>query len=148
MSKEYCSWKKSIAKNCNDKIIDKELYTAVGGLVSTGEKKFIKMSVTVYKANYGHYLYWNIECNPPVKKSNTFEHPFRLVDSSINNDLVCEVDGVDIDWVGEIVADNEMVRKMLEFLTMPDEELMKYTGNTTPIEYRSRIIKSISLLWD
>ena len=41
-----------------------------------------------------------------------------------------------------------MTTKMIDYLLMDEEKLTKYTGNTTPMDYKKNIMKSLALLWD
>jgi len=49
---------------------------------------------------------------------------------------------------GDIIIKNEMTEKMIDYLLMDDEELLKNTGCSTVQRYRINIMKSITLLWD
>jgi hypothetical protein len=51
-------------------------------------------------------------------------------------------------YIGEIICNNEMTEKMIEYLLMPDEELQKVCGVTTPQKYRKLIMASLSQFWD
>jgi len=96
------------------------------------------MTVKLDKANYGNYLYYRIICDIPYEGSNNpfAIHPFMRLEYENKTEI------------GNVIADNEMVRKMFDFLVMPDIELAKYSGNSSPISYRASIIECISLLWD
>ena len=49
---------------------------------------------------------------------------------------------------GEIIKQNAMTDKMILFMMMSDEDLSKYSGNSTPQRYRTNIIQSLRLFWD
>ncbi|QKF94744.1 hypothetical protein QKU48_gp1286 [Fadolivirus algeromassiliense] len=132
MNKPHKTFEDQIKEVCNENIINATFET------DTTCGKMIKMSVTLDKANYGNYLYYRIVCDCPCK--GPFDvHPFmRVVDKNHH----------DFSEMGEVVADNPMVRKMFEFLVMPDDELVKHSGNTSAIGYRACIISCIEQLWD
>lgn len=134
LSEPIETWNETMTKNSVEKIINTELFT---GSEDDGIEP-IKLSVSVNKAKYGNYLYYNIKCDTPLEKDNAFcIHPFRLV-----------ADRVEDNHIGEVTADNEMIRKMFEFIIMPDEELRKRSGTTSVVEYRAMIIQAINLFWD
>lgn len=76
------------------------------------------------KANYGDYLHYQISC---IEEDDIpiFKTIFDLDDSIMYN----------------VVADNTLIRKMLEYLTMSDEELDQHTGHICIEDYRVKIIK-------
>ena len=98
-----------------------------------------KLTIKLYKANYGDYLYWSVECDIPYNNSteHKLSHPFRKLG---NLQFADHVSG--------IVADNEMIRIMVKYLAMEDDELIKYTGNTSVVCYRCKIIASLAQFWD
>ena len=49
---------------------------------------------------------------------------------------------------GDIIVQNELSDKLIEFLIMNDDDLQEKTGNAHVTEYRKQIIKTISLFWD
>tara|TARA_Y100000389_G_C17137471_1_gene353244 strand:- start:115 stop:501 length:387 start_codon:yes stop_codon:yes gene_type:complete len=49
---------------------------------------------------------------------------------------------------GEIIACNSLTEKMVEYILMDDKDLSKYTGRTTPMDYRINLLSGILLLWD
>lgn len=131
MSEPTLTWDESIAKNCNEKIIDATVTT------SDAESVF-KLSISAHKANYGNYLYWKVSCDVPLNKEDKYcYHPFMMVADDVNDN-----------YVGEVVADNEMIREMFKTLSMTDEDLASRIGSGSIITYRARIIKAISFFWD
>lgn len=120
------------ASTTGEKLIDVELVTGEFDGV-----KPVKMHISVNKGNYGNYLHWTVKCDKPTGHGAFIVHPFRLVMEDVTNDEI-----------GEVIADNEMIRKMLEHLSMTDEELIKHIGTSSVIEHRGRIIKALTLFWD
>jgi hypothetical protein len=122
----------SVREKCNnDAIIDKKIKTYE-----------YELTIKLYKANYGEYLYWYVGCDK-TKTNNIMEiHPFKLLDG---DDCYGDDNNMEI-W--EVVADNKFIRILFEFLSMEDDELSKYTGNNHVIEYRASLIKSATLFWD
>ena len=52
------------------------------------------------------------------------------------------------DITGVMVFKNEMTETMIKYLMMDDSELSKFTGTTTPIQYRKLLINSLDSFWD
>jgi hypothetical protein len=130
------SFEEQIKDVCNETIIDKTIE------IENDHDEPMKMTVKVHKANYGKYLYYRIIVDKPCK--NEFDsHPFSQVFKLLGSEL--EESKLEI---GEVVADNEMMRNMFNYLAMEDEDLEDHTGNTSCMKYRSAIIKTITLLWD
>ena len=126
-TKSFCE---IIKEMCNENIVNTTIETRT-------EDKIIKMTVTLDHANYGNYLYWRVVCDTPI--TALFDHPLRKCDAD---------DIVNGNEVGEVVADNELIRMMIKFLAMPDKELRKYSGNVAPIGYRACILASLTQFWD
>ena len=49
---------------------------------------------------------------------------------------------------GEIIVKNSFTEKLIEYLLMDYDSLGKYSGNTTPEEYKLQIMETITLFWD
>lgn len=49
---------------------------------------------------------------------------------------------------GEIVHKNDLTKQMIRFLTMPNCELELVCGRSTPIAYKSNIMRMLTLFWD
>ena len=49
---------------------------------------------------------------------------------------------------GDIIVVNQLTDQLINYLLMPFDQLKKYTGNSTPQHYKSKIIESIKLFWD
>ena len=118
-----------IKKCCRENIYDVTLPLKL-------DNEEITMRVTLDKSDYGEFLYWRVILDKIPK--NTMENPFKRCDSEYINEKE----------IGEVVADNKLMRTLFEFLVMPDELLQKYSGNNAPIEYRSAIIAAIMNFWD
>jgi len=54
----------------------------------------------------------------------------------------------DTKYEGVIVYANELTKKLVEFLLMDYEELVKIIDHTTTQRYKSNIMESLALLWD
>lgn len=48
----------------------------------------------------------------------------------------------------DIIVVNRLTDLLINYLLMPFDQLKKYTGNSTPQTYKSKIIASIKLFWD
>lgn len=118
------SYEQSIKECCYpDPIIDTK--------VITGEEQY-EFVVKVYKANYGNFLYYYFGCSQP---KGFLSHPFRYI-----NDDYTEIYNV--------IADNELTRMIFTYIIMPEDDLQLLTGHTLSIDYRAKLIKSITMLWD
>ena len=122
-----------IKKVCCENIIDQTINmdNTVGDI--------IKMRLTVNKANYGNYLYWKIICDIPCKNS-LHPHPLRMICQNDDFSKTTEF--------AEVVSDNDLMRKMFEYLCKSDDELNQLIGSDVCVEYRARIIKAITFFWD
>ena len=49
---------------------------------------------------------------------------------------------------GEVIAKNPMTAMMVDYLLMDDAELAKFSGHTTPQDYKHKIMLSIVHFWD
>lgn len=126
------TFKQQVEEYCNENIFNTTI------IVDCTTKQFVQMTIKVAKANYGHFLYYNIKCDEPLK-NNQCEHPFfKLNPMAIDDD----------NSIGNVVADNELTRTMFKFLCMTDDELNQHTGNTHQIYYRAHIISCLSNLLD
>ena len=126
---------RQVAKHClPDPIIEKSVKTGA-----------CTLTVKVYPANYGKFLYYSISCDVPWKRDLTqpledvFEHPFRHLDIE-SDDEIGEI------W--EIVADNGLIRHFFNYIVMSEDELKTRTGHTTPVGYRAKLIQSLQYFWD
>lgn len=88
----------------------------------------IKVKVVHKKYENGNE-YYDISYSYDVEASNK-SHPFRNL------------------FKGTIVFKNELTTTLVKYLQLPDEELSKFSGTTTPKSYRKIIIKCLDSLWD
>lgn len=51
-------------------------------------------------------------------------------------------------YSGEVIATNPMTSMMVDYLLMDNAELAKFSGHTTPQEYKHKIMLSIVHFWD
>lgn len=98
------------------------------------------LTIKLYKANYGDFLYWYVGCDRPYYNTTKcmLNHPFKGSEHVVEGDTN----------VADIVANNEITMTLMKHLAMEDEELAKYIGNKTTVGYRAKIIASIEKLWD
>lgn len=130
---EVYNYDELIKKKClNEPIINKVIETSGCGV------KYI-LTIKLYKANYGNFLYWNVKCNEPYQDTDEHKllHPFRRARYPQNTDNI-----------GEVVANNELTITLMKYLAMEDEELRKHIGNSHVLSYRSNIIASMEKFWD
>ena len=74
---------------------------------------------------------------PNMNEKNKIYHPFYN-DNSYD----------DCCYEGEIIKKNAMTEQIVNYLTMDEDELSQYTGNTIPQDYKGFIMKSLSNFWD
>ena len=74
---------------------------------------------------------------PNMNEKNKIYHPFYN-DNSYD----------DCCYEGEIIKKNAMTEQMVNYLTMDEDELSQYTGNTIPQDYKGFIMKSLTNFWD
>ena len=53
-----------------------------------------------------------------------------------------------LSYDGEIIAKNPMTTMMVDYLLMDNAELAKFSGHTTPSDYKHKIMLSIVYFWD
>ena len=81
--------------------------------------------------------YYIINYNSNMNERNKSLHP--LFDSR------------DIDkssYKGEVIKRNTLTTAMIDYLLLDEDTLSNYTGNTTPLDYKKNIMKSLTLFWD
>jgi hypothetical protein len=118
------SWSE-LVQNCKgDKVYDVELYTR-----NDHVSQQYKLSVLVKQPKYDVHYHWNVKCDVKYYGAG---HPFEYVFEYVVDNSV-----------GNVVASNEMTKKIFEFLVMPDEKLKHLTGCDTIIQYRSKIIAAL-----
>lgn len=136
MAKPPKTYEQRVRKSClPDPIVEKSFETG-----DEGDK--FTLTVKAYKSNYGEdykYIYWYVSCDKPYNNKPFTVHPFRFVNDDVDEDNNC---------IWEVVVDNEMMRKIIETLSMSDEDLAMISGYAHPIEYRARLIKVLKDLWD
>jgi hypothetical protein len=59
----------------------------------------------------------------------------------------CDMDDF-LEYDGEIIAKNPMTAMMVDYLLMDNAELAKFSGHTTPQDYKHKIMLSIVHFWD
>ena len=132
-----------IEQNDNfDELVKKKCLSEplINKIIQTEEfyKKYT-LTVKLYKANYGNFLYWNVKCNKTYQNTqeDMMYHPFRkLRDIQVT------------DNIGEVVANNEITTTLMKYLAMEDDELANHTGNTSLVDYRAKIIACMEKFWD
>ena len=87
------------------------------------------------------YEYQNSDSETIKKDREHPAHPFNKNKVCTNNTCFGIEHGVEL-------VKNEMTTVMIKYLLMPDDELCKLTGHTTPMRYRNNIMLSLALLWD
>lgn len=115
----------------------------ISATVTTGNAQHqYKLTIQAYRATYGTYLYYSISCNIPWTEVEQWEHPFHALE------LHSWAGSTETTEIWNVVADNDLVRRMLEYLAMPDSELSPKIGNSGPLGYRAHLIRTLHDLWD
>lgn len=101
-----------------------------------------ELTVKAYQSIYSEdrkFIYWYVGCDRPWRN---YFHPLRWI---FKNEEGSEEARNEI-W--DVIADNPLVRMILNYIAMSDDELAKYCGNKHQVEYRSHLIKCLTDLWD
>ena len=48
---------------------------------------------------------------------------------------------------GVVVADNDLMRMLVKYASMTDDELQPFCGNKCAADYRAKAIQSLDLFW-
>ena len=84
-----------------------------------------------------------------IKYQNTFSNQSDLKKDEINKAHPFFYDKQFISNIdGDVIVKNKMTEQMINHLLMEPSELSLYSGSTTPMGYRSNIMKMIALMWD
>lgn len=110
-----------------------------GAILNTSviTNKIYTLKIQAYQSNYenGKFLYWYVECDIPCTEINSHNHPLKYI-------------GNNLDKTWGIIADNDLVRLILQYLTLSDKELNKKCGHVDQMEYRASLIRALDQLWD
>lgn len=106
----------------------------------------VTLDIEIHKLSYGPYVAFNCQANRPYTKKPFALHPLRQCRPHIL-DTAIEEDKREIS-AGGILADNSMVRLMLEYLVYSDEKLEPLVRNSHTTEYRACLIAALESLAD
>ena len=111
---------------------------------TNSENTYCDIHITVEELQYENgYIYYMI------KYINNFSNEDKLKKGEINNAHPFFYDKQFISNIdGDVIIKNKMTEQMINYLLMESSELSLYSGSTTPMGYRSNIMKMIALLWD
>lgn len=102
-------------------------------------KKWCKVIVRIEEKHYDGKTYYHITFNSRFSDdTENSSHPFLLPNLQDLSDFMD----------GTIIVKNKLTSVMIEFLLMDDTELSKHSGNTSPIDYRTNILRNIVTFWD
>ena len=103
--------------------------------------EYCKINVKVEKKKYKDVkLYYYVDYNYKYSVENK-KHQKA-------NPLIPLTEETDEIYDGDIIVVNELTDQLINYLLMPFDQLQKYTGNSTPQHYKTKIIESIKLFWD
>jgi hypothetical protein len=131
------SFDESVKRKCYPEPILQTTLTST--MICDNSTDSYHLTVRVYRATYGPYLYYSIRCDVPWTGSNHRIHPFGQL---------CYIDIEVTDELWNVVADNDLVRRILEYIAMPDEQLEQKTGHKHQRCYRAKLIETIAGLAD
>ena len=131
------SYDSTIQQKClPDPVVDTTVTTSTG----FGEES-CNLRVRAYQSNYegGKFLYCYIGTDVPYLPRTHRNHPLKHLDLD---------DTKEISEKWEIVADNDLVRMIIKYLSMSDQELKEKCGRVHQMEYRATLIQTLQNLWD
>ena len=99
----------------------------------------ISIEIIIKQANNGEYYH--------IKYDTCFSNKAIAADTLDNSHPFYNTDFQEHSN-GEVVIKNEMTEKMISFLMMDKDELVKYSGLSTPQRYKSNIMCSLTYFWD
>lgn len=133
-------YQNNINQYCSvDPILDKVIKTGDGPIFTV----VIKLHQSIY-TDKEKYLYWYFKCTKnsvPLEDCDLCSvfHPFKYIEDGMTDQTV---------EFWNIIADNDLVRTVINYIAMSDEELSKLCGNIHVVEYRSQLIRFIYNIWD
>lgn len=96
------------------------------------------LTITVVLKTYdNHKKFYYVDYQWNYKENDMKYHPMHYDEDFIENHND-----------GDIIVQNELSDKLIEFLIMNNDDLQEKSGTVHVIEYRKQIIKTISLFWD
>ena len=99
----------------------------------------ISIIIDIKLANNGEYYH--------IKYENCFSNKDTSNDTLDNSHPFYNTEFME-HCNGDVIIKNEMTDKMISFLMMNNDELVKYSGLSTPQRYKSNIMCSITYFWD
>jgi len=118
------------------------------------KKKFIvsrirKLNITQKELEYeSGSFYYDIEYNFKFIPSDQCTTKENIEHKKLAHPFAPFSSDDDTKYEGVIVYANELTKKLVEFLLMDYEELVKIIDHTTTQRYKSNIMESLALLWD
>ncbi len=103
-------------------------------LVSISVEEKLSGGHIIYDISYTYKFSENLNKDLESKRS----HPFYYSNIITKQ---CDLDGV-------ITIKNNLTEKLVEFLLMDESELIPLIGSTWWMQYKIKIMESLSLLWD
>ena len=104
-------------------------------------EEYCQINVKVQKKKYQEgKLYYYVDY--------TYQYSVENKRCQQANPLIPLSDDTDEIYNGDIIAVNELTDQLINYLLMPFDQLKKYSGNSTPQHYKTRIMESIKLFWD
>lgn len=104
--------------------------------------KYIDIVCKVRKYKSTNSDNWNIDFSVEYIYQGSNENKLKMLKRL---DLMTEDNE---EYSGDILHSNPMIDQMIQYLMMNNDDLIKYTGLTTPDRYKLQIINSLKLFWD
>ena len=116
-------------------------------------------SYKIYFTAYESEVYLNIKINYLQSNANNkgkydLSYDWQIISGNSNIhqnqanpflNMAYNYDTTDLE--GLIIVDNKLSTEMIKHLVMPENELSKICGNGTAMDYKKRILNSLSLFW-
>ena len=84
-----------------------------------------------------------------LKKFYYVDYVWKYKDNNLKyHPMQYDKDFIENNNDGDIIVQNELSDKLIEFLIMNNDDLQEKSGTVHVTEYRKQIIKTISLFWD
>ena len=105
----------------------------------------ITISIIERNPNDDYYTYYDITYENKYSNEKVLNHhPLYKLEDVRLQDGKYHISGSD----GEFIVKNSLSEQLIKYLLMDLDELEMYSGNTSAIEYKANIMKSINLFWD
>jgi hypothetical protein len=120
-----------IDEKCEETILEKEITVGI-------PDKEMKLFIKANRRDYGPFIAYGITTSEPCVGMPSELHPLSMVDALSHP----------VAYISDIVPDNEMMRKILNYISLDDDELEKLFPKGHPLDTRARLIYSLEIFFD